>query len=115
MVRKSELLYNEREAVDNTGATFSFTGEITPLSIVAIAIKNTDASARTVTFEGLDRNNVYTPLLCTKASTSESAATQTAATVSEVWCANAAPFIGIRCKITSFTGGKLSLTATLVS
>jgi hypothetical protein len=115
LVRKSELLYNEISVADSTdGATFSFTGEITPLSTIAIAIKNTDATTRTVTFEGLDRNGVYTSLYCINA-VSGAQATQTAATTSEVWTANVSAFTGIRVKATALADGTLSLTATLIS
>ena len=115
MVRKSELLYDGQAAVDNTGVTFSFSGcVIKPDATITIAIKNTDATTRTVTFEALNYNNEYTPLYCTNAA-SGAQAVQTAATVSEAWYANVAAFRGIRCKVTAFTGGTLSLTATLVS
>jgi hypothetical protein len=117
LVRKSELLYNEISVADSTdGAIFSFApSPITPLSTVAIAIKNTDATTRTITFEGLDRNNIYTVLECKNTNDSTDVATQTTATVSEVWVVNVAAFIGIRIKATTLTGGTLSLTATLIS
>jgi hypothetical protein len=114
LVRKSELLYDEIEAADSTGKTFSFTGEITPDTTIAIAIKNTNAAARVVTFEGLDYNGVYTSLYCTNA-VSGAQAVQTVATTSEVWYAKVPAFRGIRCKVTTLTTGKLSLTATLIS
>jgi hypothetical protein len=114
LVNKSQVLFDEITAVDATGVEFSFSGQITPDAIVAIAIKNTSAATRTVTFEGIDRNGVYTSLYCTNA-VSGAQATQTAATVSEVWYGKIAPFVGIRCKVTSFTTGTLTLTATLIS
>jgi hypothetical protein len=115
LVVKNELLYSAQAAVDNTGKTFSFSGVITPLSTIAIAIKNSSAAARTITFEALDRNGVYTALECTDASSSTSKATQTTATDSEVWYANVSAFVGIRIKVTAFTTGTLDLTVTLIS
>jgi hypothetical protein len=114
LVRKNELLFDEIEAADSTGKTFSFSGEITPDTTIAIAIKNTDAAARTVTFEGLNYNNEYTPLYCTNA-VSGAQAIQTVATTSETWYAKVPAFRGIRVKVTTLTTGKLSLTATLIS
>jgi hypothetical protein len=115
LVEKNTLLFNEITAVDATGVEFSFAGHrITPDSIVAIAIKNTTASARKVTFEAKDYNGVYTSLYCTNA-VSGAQAVETVSTTSEVWYAKIAPFVGIRIKVPTFTDGKLSFTATLIS
>lgn len=110
----SKLFHNEIEAAAD-GETFYFRGgEITPLTKIVIAIKNTDATTRKVEFEVLDYNGEYTSILCTNL-VSGATAVETTATVSEVWSASVAGLNGFRCKVTTLTGGKISVLAKLIN